>query len=73
MTARPAPISADEIDVLPATPERWPDVVTLLGGATERGCWCQSWRGSAAARGFSGPAANRDALEAQVLEAQVGD
>ncbi len=73
MAARPAPISADEIDVLPATPERWPDVVTLLGGATERGCWCQSWRGSAAARGFSGPAANRDALEAQVLEAQVGD
>lgn len=73
MAARPAPISADEIDVLPATPERWPDVVTLLGGATERGCWCQSWRGSATARGFSGPAANRDALEAQILEAQVGD
>lgn len=41
-------------------------MVTLLGGATERGCWCQSWRGSAAARGFSGPAANRDALEAQL-------
>lgn len=73
MAAPPAPISADEIEVLPATPERWPDVVTLLGGATERGCWCQSWRGSAAARGFSGPAANRDALEAQILEAQFRD
>ena len=73
MAARPEPITADEIEVLTATPERWPDVVTLLGGATERGCWCQSWRGSAAARGFSGPAANRDALEAQILEAQIGD
>ena len=52
--------------VVPATAERWADVVTLLGGATEQGCWCQSWRGSPKARGFTGPAANRDALQAQV-------
>lgn len=73
MAPRPAPIAAAVIEVLPATPERWPDVVTLLGGGTERGCWCQSWRGSSAARGFSGPAANRDALEAQILQARVSD
>ncbi|MEO8469911.1 MAG: GNAT family N-acetyltransferase [Chloroflexota bacterium] len=66
VAARPSPISAGDMEVLPATADRWPDVVTLLGGATERGCWCQSWRGSAAARGFSGPAANRDALEDQI-------
>ncbi len=57
---RPDPI------VVSATAERWPDVVTLLGGSTEQGCWCQSWRGSPKARGFTGPAANRDALQAQV-------
>jgi len=71
VAARREPLAPGDVEVLPATPERWPDVVTLLGGATERGCWCQSWRGSAAARGFSGPAANRDALEAQILEASV--
>ncbi len=73
MAARREPLAPGDMEVLPATPERWPDVVTLLGGATERGCWCQSWRGSAGARGFSGPAANRDALEAQILEAQFRD
>lgn len=65
-TAPGSPTTNASVDVLPATARRWPDVVTLLGGATERGCWCQSWRGSAKARGFSGPAANRDALEAQI-------
>ena len=73
VAARREALAPGDIEVLPATPKRWPDVVTLLGGATERGCWCQSWRGSAAARGFSGPAANRDALEAQILEAEVSD
>ena len=66
MAARHEPLAPGDVVVLPATPERWPDVVTLLGGTTEQGCWCQSWRGSSRARGFSGPAANRDALEAQV-------
>lgn len=61
-----ARLPAGDLVVLPATGERWPDVVTLLGGSTEQGCWCQSWRGSAKARGFSGPAANRDALQAEV-------
>lgn len=39
------PIPPGRLTVLPATIERWPDVITLLGGDDERGCWCQSWRG----------------------------
>jgi GNAT superfamily N-acetyltransferase len=61
---------SDELEVVPATGERWPDVVTLLGGDAERGCWCQSWRGSESASvkafGRSAPGANREALESQV-------
>ncbi len=64
------PIAPDDLEVVPATPERWDDVVELLGGSGERGCWCQSWRGSesadGAAFGRSAPGANRIALEAQV-------
>lgn len=56
----------DAVDVVPATPARWPDVVTLLGGSGEQGCWCQAWRGSAAAYGRSGPGANREALHDQI-------
>jgi GNAT superfamily N-acetyltransferase len=43
----PLPTSAlERFEILPATPERWPDVVTLLGGDDDRGCWCQAWRGA---------------------------
>lgn len=35
-----------DIEVLPATAERWPDIELLLGGdGQDRGCWCQPWRG----------------------------
>lgn len=37
--------AAPPIAVVAATPERWEDVVLLLGGDGERGCWCQAWRG----------------------------
>jgi GNAT superfamily N-acetyltransferase len=40
--------------------------VTLLGSANERGCWCQSWRGSVRAPGGSPASSNRAALESQV-------
>jgi len=33
------------LSVLPATPDRWPDVASLLAGDGDRGCWCQAWRG----------------------------
>ena len=64
MAGRPSPIPPGAIEVRPATAERWPDIVTLLGGNDERGCWCQSWRGSR--RGDGAPPGNRARLEAQV-------
>ncbi len=36
-----------EIEVRPATSERWADVRLVLDGDAERGCWCQPWRGLA--------------------------
>jgi GNAT superfamily N-acetyltransferase len=33
------------IEIVPATPERWDDVVVMLGGDGAKGCWCQAWRG----------------------------
>jgi GNAT superfamily N-acetyltransferase len=30
---------------VPATADRWRDVVTMLGGELDKGCWCQAWRG----------------------------
>ena len=34
------------IRVEPARPERWEDVRAVLDDASERGCWCQPWRGT---------------------------
>jgi GNAT superfamily N-acetyltransferase len=72
MAGRAEPIARERLEVVPATAERWDDVVALLGGSGERGCWCQSWRGSDSADvrafGRSAPGANRVALESQVRE-----
>lgn len=71
MATRPEPIPRERLEVVPATAERWPDVVALLGGSGERGCWCQSWRGSSVGSTASGQAAdgsNQAALEAQVRD-----
>jgi GNAT superfamily N-acetyltransferase len=54
------------IEVVPATPERWPDVVTLMGGNGDRGCWCQAPRGRATGYGRSEPGSRRAALRAQL-------
>ena len=52
------------IEVVPATPDRWPDVVTLLGqDGEDAGCWCQAWRGSEL-KGESRP----DALRRQLRD-----
>jgi GNAT superfamily N-acetyltransferase len=59
-------ITGADLAVLPATGERWPDVATLLGGATDRGCWCQAWRGTRKADGLGDD--NRARLEIQVRE-----
>jgi GNAT superfamily N-acetyltransferase len=55
-----------DIDVRPATADRWPDIVELLGGHGDRGCWCQYWRQSSSAYRSLGPGGGRRALEAQV-------
>lgn len=54
------------IETALATADRWADVVTLMGGNGDRGCWCQPWRGQARGYGVSGvnrPAALRAQLE----------
>jgi GNAT superfamily N-acetyltransferase len=56
------------IDVVPATADRWPDVVTLLGGNGDRGCWCQAPRGRAVGYGKSRPSFRREELRAQLDE-----
>ena len=55
-----------EIRVVPATAERWPDVLTMLGGELDKGCWCQAWRGRdeiASASGESRPETLRRQVE----------
>jgi GNAT superfamily N-acetyltransferase len=56
------------IEVVPATPERWADLVTLMGGNGEQGCWCQAPRGRAVGYGSSEPGARREALRSQLEE-----
>jgi GNAT superfamily N-acetyltransferase len=54
------------IEVVPATPERWDDVVTLLGGSGDRGCWCQAPRGLVPGGRQSPPGVRRVALLEQM-------
>jgi GNAT superfamily N-acetyltransferase len=57
-----------QIEVVPATPERWSDVVTIMGGNGDRGCWCQAPRGRAVGYGRSEPGDRREALQSQLEE-----
>jgi GNAT superfamily N-acetyltransferase len=61
--------AATAISVVPATPDRWADIATILGGNGDKGCWCQAPRGRAAGYGKSAPGARREALQAQLDEA----
>jgi GNAT superfamily N-acetyltransferase len=54
------------IEVVPATPDRWDDVVTILGGNGDKGCWCQAPRGRAVGYGKAEPGARRDTLRDQL-------
>jgi GNAT superfamily N-acetyltransferase len=62
-------MSTGPIEVVPATADRWADVVTPLGGNGDRGCWCQAPRGRAVGYGKSGPGLRREALRSQLDEA----
>src|SRR5215204_4925195 len=63
----PAPDMAS-IEVVPATPDRWDDVVTILGSGGERGCWCQAPRGRDAGRPDKGPDLRPRLLREQLAE-----
>ena len=55
------------IVVVPVTPERWPEVALLMGGAAaDRGCWCQYWRQSSSGYARLGEGGGRRALRAQI-------
>ena len=60
--------SVGRIEVVPATADRWADVVTLLGGNGDLGCWCQAPRGRAVGYGKERPGVRRAALRAQVAD-----
>ena len=56
------------IEVVPATPDRWDDVVTILGGNDDRGCWCQAPRGRDTGPRRSDPTFRPELLQAQLAE-----
>ncbi len=56
------------IEVVPATPDRWQDVVTVLGGNGDKGCWCQAPRGIVPGGRRSAPGARRTALHDQLAQ-----
>jgi GNAT superfamily N-acetyltransferase len=61
-------LAGDSIEVVPATADRWADVVTLLGGNGDIGCWCQAPRGRAVGYGKSKRGLRREALRVQLDE-----
>jgi GNAT superfamily N-acetyltransferase len=68
------PSPTDAITVVPATPDRWPDVVTIFDGrgaerdGGDRGCWCQYWRASSSEYQRLGAGGGRRALRAELDE-----
>jgi GNAT superfamily N-acetyltransferase len=59
------------ISTLPATPERWDDIVTVFGrrGSDPDWCWCQ--RFMEPALGGTTPSSNRDELQREIESAEV--
>ena len=56
------------VEVIPATPDRRDDVITVLGRDGDRGCWCQAPRGRDTGPRRSDPSVRRELLEAQLAE-----
>ena len=57
------------IEVVPATADRWPDVMAVMGGSGgDRGCWCQYYRWPSSEFSALGAGGGRRALERQVTE-----
>ncbi len=53
---------------MPATPDRFDDVVTVLGGERQQGCLCQYWRMSSSDYSRAGREERLSALRAQLAE-----
>jgi GNAT superfamily N-acetyltransferase len=47
-------ITTDQIEVRPATPDRWDDVVAMLHPSDSQQCWCLYWRLSSSAYSKAG-------------------
>src|SRR5687768_7037069 len=49
-------VTIENVTVLPATPDRWPDVEAIFGAkgcSVARGCWCMHYRRSGSASSLS--------------------
>jgi GNAT superfamily N-acetyltransferase len=55
------------IEVVPATPDRWSDVITVMGD-NDVGCWCQAPRGRVGSGRNAPPGARREGLREQLAE-----
>lgn len=56
------------ISIVPASPERWSDVATIMGGPAAWGCWCQYYRWSAGDYGRLGRDGGARALRGQLAD-----
>jgi GNAT superfamily N-acetyltransferase len=68
-TAKPAPIDlgAASIEIVPLTPERWPDVTALFDeGGDPKTCSCMFWRVRSKEWSFANPAESRAGFRALV-------
>lgn len=57
---------ATNLEIEPATVERWSDVHELLNASGEAGCWCQAWRG------FDAKAVSGGKSRPELLREQMG-
>jgi len=60
------PTDAPHIEVVPATLDRWDDVVACIGADGDNGCWCQAWRGPAKGYGLPQGETRRETLRVQL-------
>lgn len=67
MTGAAARIASSGVVVVRATPDRWDDVVTVMGDS-DLGCWCQASRGRVAGGRNAAPGIRREALRGQLAE-----
>jgi len=67
VTGAAARIASSGVVVVRATPDRWDDVVTVMGDS-DVGCWCQAPRGRVAGGRNAAPGIRREALRDQLAE-----